>query len=191
MGCSKTNSPKPALTLKEIQRIEAEKLAEQKKIEAQIKSEQAAKAWATAAAAEKQAKAEKASAVLPSTWGSTTVAPVTKTLAEIQKEEAERAKAKLAAAAAAAAASTSAVGSVNAATKLGSSNASLPVQLLILFQEMMDQPGPLWLLKQPSTPVTKNRLLMSLPHQLLRLLLNCYVLFLQTSKTLLLLMHKV
>lgn len=152
----KQTAQKPALTLKEIQRIEAEKLAEQKKIEAQIKSEQAAKAWATAAAAEKQAKAEKASAVLPSTWGSTTVAPVTKTLAEIQKEEAERAKAKLAAAAAAAA-STSAVGSVNAATKLGSSNASFASAVA---NSVPRDDGPAWTTvaskKQPSTPVTKK-----------------------------------
>lgn len=58
-AAAKADSKKPALTLKEIQRLEAEKLNEQKRIEAQIKSEQAAKAWANAAAAEKAVKAEK------------------------------------------------------------------------------------------------------------------------------------
>lgn len=97
-AAAKADSKKPALTLKEIQRLEAEKLNEQKRIEAQIKSEQAAKAWANAAAAEKAIKAEKTPVALPSTWGSASNVPVTKTLAEIQKEEAERAKAKQAAA---------------------------------------------------------------------------------------------
>ncbi|KAL6450285.1 SMY2 Protein SMY2 [Candida maltosa Xu316] len=101
-AASKTGAKKPALTLKEIQKLEAEKVAEQKRIEAQIKSEQAARAWANAAAAEKAAKLEKAAPALPSTWGSTPTVPVTKTLAEIQKEEAERARAKQVAAAAAA-----------------------------------------------------------------------------------------
>lgn len=97
-AAAKADSKKPALTLKEIQRLEAEKLNEQKRIEAQIKSEQAAKAWANAAAAEKAVKAEKTPVALPSTWGSASNVPVTKTLAEIQREEAERAKAKQAAA---------------------------------------------------------------------------------------------
>ena len=97
-AAAKADSKKPALTLKEIQRLEAEKLNEQKRIEAQIKSEHAAKAWANAAAAEKAVKAEKTPVALPSTWGSASNVPVTKTLAEIQREEAERAKAKQAAA---------------------------------------------------------------------------------------------
>ncbi|RCK56251.1 Protein SMY2 [Candida viswanathii] len=143
----KQPSKKPALTLKEIQRLEAEKLAEQKKIEAQIKSEQAAKAWANAAAAEKQAKAEKAASVaLPSSWGNASAAPVTKTLAEIQKEEAERAKAKLAAA-----------NSANAAAKLSATNTSFASALA---NSVPKDDGPAWTTvaskKQPPAPVTRK-----------------------------------
>ena len=43
-------------------------------------------------------KLRKLQLLLPSTWGSASNVPVTKTLAEIQREEAERAKAKQAAA---------------------------------------------------------------------------------------------
>lgn len=140
----KQSSQKPVLTLKEIQRIEAERLAEQKKIEAQIKNEQAAKAWATAAAVEKQAKIERAATVLPSSWGTTSSAPVTKTLAEIQKEEAERAKAKLAVAA-------------NSATKLGSTNTSFANAAA---NSIPRDDGPAWTTvaskKQASSPIVKK-----------------------------------
>ncbi|MDC6270792.1 GYF domain-containing protein [Acetobacter pasteurianus] len=97
------------LSLKEIQKVEAERLSQQKKLQEKAKAEQAQKAWAVAAAAEKaaQLEQEKLKVQLPPTWATAATnekaAPV-KSLAEIQKEEAELAKAKNAAAAAAAAA---------------------------------------------------------------------------------------
>ncbi|KAG7661717.1 SMY2 [[Candida] subhashii] len=91
---TKQDIKKPAMTLKEIQELEAKKLKEQRKIEAQIRSEQGAKAWAEEPLS---SPSEKSIPSLPATWASTTSAPVvTKTLAEIQKEEAE-AKARAAA----------------------------------------------------------------------------------------------
>lgn len=87
------SSTKPALTLKEIQLVEAEKLKEQKQIEAAIKSEQLARAKLEEKAAE-----EKPSLPKTSSWGinvnSKAPATAKKTLAEIQKEEFEAAKAK-------------------------------------------------------------------------------------------------
>lgn len=83
---------KPLLTMKEIQALEAEKLEKQRLVEAEAKSAENARAWAAAALEEKVQERP----ALPSTasWGvSATVAPV-KTLAEIQKEEAEAARTK-------------------------------------------------------------------------------------------------
>lgn len=87
---------KPTLTLKEIQQLEAEKLAKQKeelKVEQAAIAAAAAKAWSVE---EKQTTAEKPSLPKTSSWATnSTIKPVIakKSLAEIQKEEAE-AKAK-------------------------------------------------------------------------------------------------
>ncbi|KAI5965873.1 SMY2 [Candida pseudojiufengensis] len=101
---------KPSLSLKEIQKNEAEKLSQQKKIQEKIKLEQTSKEWAATAAAEKAAaeQEKKQKAQLPPTWGNTNEKSIpVKSLAEIQKEEAELAKAKNAAALAAAASAAS------------------------------------------------------------------------------------
>ncbi|KAG5420140.1 SMY2 [Candida metapsilosis] len=98
---------KPALSLKEIQKVEAEKFEQQKKLQSKLKAEQAQKAWAASAASDKASaiEEEKKKAQLPPTWSvASDAAPVVKSLAEIQKEEAELAKAKAKAKAAAAAA---------------------------------------------------------------------------------------
>ncbi|RLV91944.1 Protein SMY2 [Spathaspora sp. JA1] len=99
---------KPKLTLKQIQQIEAEKLEKQKKIDAQIRSEQAAKAWAALDEQQEQTSVEKVISAFPATWasGNITSTGPSKTLAEIHREEAEAAKAKQTAAAAAAVASS-------------------------------------------------------------------------------------
>ena len=86
------SNTKPALTLKEIQTFEAEKVKEQKQIEAAIKSEQLAKAKL-----EERVVEEKPSLPKTSNWGiNANSKPVVtkKTLAEIQREEFEAAKAK-------------------------------------------------------------------------------------------------
>lgn len=98
---------KPSLSLKEIQKVESEKSEQQKRLQSKLKAEQAQKAWAVNAATEKAEaiEQEKKKTQLPATWNITSDStPVVKTLAEIQKEEAELAKAKAKAAAAAAAA---------------------------------------------------------------------------------------
>lgn len=99
---------KPALTLKEIQEIEAEKMEKQKQLQAELRREQVLAAAAALEAEEKAVDSEKVT--LPKTTGwATTTQPtnVTKTLAEIQKEEAEAAaKAKAARSAASALNST-------------------------------------------------------------------------------------
>ncbi|KAI5955020.1 SMY2 [Candida jiufengensis] len=100
---------KPSLSLKEIQKVESEKMSQQKKIQNKLKLEQSTKEWAATAAAEKAAADQelKQKSQLPATWGTTNEKPtVVKSLAEIQKEEAELAKAKNAAAIAAAAAAS-------------------------------------------------------------------------------------
>lgn len=86
------SNTKPALTLKEIQMVEAEKVKEQKQIEAAIKSEQLAKAKL-----EERVVEEKPSLPKTSSWGinaNSKPAVTKKTLAEIQREEFEAAKAK-------------------------------------------------------------------------------------------------
>lgn len=96
---------KPGLSLKEIQKVESEKSEQQKKLQSKLKADQAQKAWAANAATEKAAaiEQEKKKAQLPPTWSvASDSIPVVKSLAEIQKEEAELAKAKAKAAAAAA-----------------------------------------------------------------------------------------
>lgn len=91
---------KPVLTLKEIQQLEAEKQSKQKQQELQIRAEQAQRAWAAAEAKARvpdtQANIDFAS---KGGWGTAPVAqqPPAKTLAEIQREEAELAAQKRAA----------------------------------------------------------------------------------------------
>lgn len=95
---------KPAMTLKEIQQLEAERLEKQKQLLAQQRAE-VNRAWAQAE--EKAAAEQKVPALPPTTsWGAVPVQTVAKkTLAEIQKEEAEAAAARAKAAKASAAAS--------------------------------------------------------------------------------------
>ncbi|CUM46458.1 unnamed protein product [Debaryomyces fabryi] len=86
------SNTKPALTLKEIQMVEAERVKEQKQIEAAIKNEQLSKAKL-----EEKPVEEKPSLPKASSWGvNANSKPVVakKTLAEIQREEFEAAKAK-------------------------------------------------------------------------------------------------
>lgn len=86
---------KPQLTLKEIQALDVERLAKQKQAEAEARSAEAAKVWA-AAAHEEKASHERPSLPSTASWGVSTATPqVSKTLAEIQKEEAEAARNKL------------------------------------------------------------------------------------------------
>lgn len=88
------SNTKPALTLKEIQMVEAERVKEQKQIEAAIKNDQLAKAKL-----EEKIVEEKASLPKASSWGvnsNSKPAVAKKTLAEIQREEFEAAKAKAA-----------------------------------------------------------------------------------------------
>lgn len=88
---------KPQLTLKEIQALDAEKHEKQRQLEAEARSAEAARAFAAAALEEKAAQETRPSLPSTASWGvPTTGAPVAKTLAEIQKEEAEAARAKVA-----------------------------------------------------------------------------------------------
>jgi len=105
---------KPALSFKEIQKLEAENLEKQKQIEQQIRAEQTAKLWAS------EQETEKVPELPLSATGWATASqdlPPAKTLAEIQKEEAEAAAAKAKAAkSSASAASSSATKSTFAST---------------------------------------------------------------------------
>lgn len=93
---SQKENEKPSLSLKEIQKLDADRLEKQRQLEQQARAEQAAKLWAV----ESSAIQEKVEFPKSSGWATSTtqnVAPI-KTLAEIQKEEAEAAalKARLA-----------------------------------------------------------------------------------------------
>ncbi|EGW35769.1 uncharacterized protein SPAPADRAFT_53929 [Spathaspora passalidarum NRRL Y-27907] len=131
---SKPQETKPKLSLKEIQQMEAEKLERQKRIEAQIRSEQA-KAWASL---DEPQPAEKAVPAFPATWAS----------AEIHREEAEAAaKAKAAAVAAAASAA--------AKPSTGAASVTLPVRASLastLANAVPKDEGPAW------TTVTSKKL---------------------------------
>ncbi|KAI5970335.1 SMY2 [Candida margitis] len=124
---TKTDDAKqPNLSLKEIQKVESEKSEQQKKLQSKLKAEQAQKAWAANAASEKAAAIEQENkkTQLPPTWGAASDStPVVKSLAEIQKEEAELAKAKAKAAAVAAATATAHAQSapLSASTSTGTS----------------------------------------------------------------------
>lgn len=85
---------KPSMTLKEVQALEAARLNKEKQIKAEIKQE-AAFASAVAASKEDAAAAEKPTFKWANSSGGTQSQPaVRKSLAEIQKEEAEAAKSK-------------------------------------------------------------------------------------------------
>lgn len=79
---------KPQMTLKEIQRLEAERFAKEQEA---LKAEQKTAALAAARAWASEDKEEKPALPKTSSWATTNVSTpvVTKTLAEIQKEEAE------------------------------------------------------------------------------------------------------
>lgn len=110
---SSTEQTKPAMTLKEIQALEAARLREEQQIKAE-KRQQAALAEAIAISKEEAAAA---AAEKPTfNWANNPSQPVVgkKSLAEIQREEAEAAKIKLAANKAAAPAKTSLASSLAA-----------------------------------------------------------------------------
>lgn len=87
---------KPALSLKEIQEIEAEKMEKQKLLQAELRREQTLATAAALAAEERAVESERVALPKITGWAtSSQPSTVTKTLAEIQKEEAEAsAKAK-------------------------------------------------------------------------------------------------
>lgn len=88
----KADSDKPALSLKEIQKMDADRLEKQRQLESQARAEQAAKMWAV----EASPTIEKVELPKSTGWATSTSQNITpsKTLAEIQKEEAEAAAAK-------------------------------------------------------------------------------------------------
>lgn len=92
----KVEAEKPVLSLKEIQKMDADRLEKQKQLESQARAEQAAKMWAV----ESSPTIENVELPKATSWAtsSTQIVTPTKTLAEIQKEEAEAAAAKLKAA---------------------------------------------------------------------------------------------
>ncbi|ODV78024.1 uncharacterized protein CANTADRAFT_26978 [Suhomyces tanzawaensis NRRL Y-17324] len=87
-----TNSP--ALTLKEIQALEAEKMEKQRQIQLQLKEQQMQQAAVLKQFAVEDKPVEKPFLPKSSSWATNAPSTPTKTLAEIQREEAEAAKAK-------------------------------------------------------------------------------------------------